>query len=283
MAMLTTIGFLIKFDSDKIIIGKFMNMDYVGLYSIGATLMLYYRNFIGSIARILRPRFAYLDGMAVREDAINLFINSTRISAILASCGAATIIIVGPSFIRIWVGKGYEELYIVLFILACAQMIDQSQTPSISLLGGFGKQGIVAMFTISDAIASIFLSIFFLNLFGLKGVALGYSLPLFITQGILRPLYICRYLKIKLTQYYKLTVTKPWALTGLCLFFVLGLKIYDIFDNWLILIVVVSLIILNYLIISFFLIFNKLERCRIIDEICKCRIFFVKIRFFSKP
>ena len=267
MATLMSFGFLLRFNSDKIIIGRFMSKDMLGIYAIAATLLLYYRNCIGAISRVLRPRFAYLDGKDEQDEARNLFLKSTKLVALVA-CGISVLLLVtGPSFIKLWVGEGFEAVYPVLCVLALAQMIDQSQTPSISLLGGMGRQGVLAVFAIAEGVIGVILAIVLVKIYAVMGVAVGLAVPMIVIQMIIRPVYVCQFLGIPLLQYYKDCLVRPWLLV--ILLFLTGQFIHpeEHIETWPMFLAFATALGLLYVLVSYRFVLNRQERIFILKKI----------------
>lgn len=269
MANLMSFGFMLRFQSDRVIIGKFISMEAVGVYAVAATLMLYYRNCVGATGRVLMPRFGYLDGRGLRTETTALFIKSTKIVAVVAAGTAGLIIAIGPCFVKLWVGGGFKAVYSVLFVLALAQMIDQSQTPSIALLSGLGKQGVLAAFAIAEGAVAVILSIILIPKYSLMGVAIGLAIPMIITQILLRPAYICRLLSIGLADYYKKCLLKTWLLVVILFLPMRLMRLEERIDSWLSFVPTATILGSVYLVATYFFVFNPKERLFLSQKIWK--------------
>jgi len=209
---LAGLGLLLVYQSDKVIIGKFINMEVVGIYSVVAIMMFYYRELSGVLARILVPRFGYLDGLGNQEQKVALFLKSSNAVTNIASGIGVVLLLVGPSFIRLWVGPGFESAYQALFVLGIAHILYESQTPSTSILAGSGKQGTIAAFAIIEGISVVILSVLLVQGYGLTGVAVAIAIPMVVIGAVTCPLYVCYAFNIKMSEYYLKCILKPWAL-----------------------------------------------------------------------
>jgi O-antigen/teichoic acid export membrane protein len=266
MALVMSFGFMLRFNSDRIIIGKYINIETVGIYGIVAALLMYYRDAVGAVSRVLMPRFGFLDGQKDTKSIERLFLDGTKIVAIIAVGAAGMLFSLGPSFIQLWVGTGFERAYSVLFVLAVAQMIDQSQTTSISLLAGSGKQGALAVFALSEGIVGVVLAIFLRN-YGLIGVSLGFAIPMIITQLFIRPIYVCRFIKIGFTYYFKTCLLGIWG-CGILIFLPVSLTHPEIYINrWSYFIVSVMLLCILYVFAVTLLVCTKVERVTIFSKL----------------
>lgn len=219
LVTLAGLGLLLVYQSDKVIIGRFINMKAVGIYSVVAIMMMYYRGVNGALVRILVPRFGYLDGLGDHKQKVALFLRSSNAIANIASGTGLLMLLVGCPFIRLWVGEGFESAYQALLVLGVAHILYQSQTPSAAFLMGLGKQGAVARFAIAEGISVVVLSILLVEEYGLTGVAAAIAIPTVAIGGVARPLYVCRTFDIRISEYYLKYVLKPW---GLMILFCLG-------------------------------------------------------------
>ncbi len=269
MAMAINLGFLVRYQSDKVVIGRFMDMRALGIYAIAASLMLYYRNAIGATSRVFYPRFAYLDGMGRHSEALSLFLRSTRMSASIASGIAAMLLVVGGSFVRLWVGSDFSEVLNPLFILTVAYLVDQSQTMTISLLGGYGKQGLLVVLGLVEGLAAVVLSIVLIQVLGLTGVAIGLAIPMVVVQALVRPFYVCRFLGITMWQYYRRCLLTSWAIAGAVCLALLPVKVDAYVDSWVKFIAVSLAIFGCYCLASYRFVLDAEERSALVKGIEK--------------
>jgi len=269
LATFTSIGATLRFGMDRIIIGRFISMEALGVYAVVATLMQYYRNSMGAATRVLRPRFGYLDGFGRLEKATDLFTQTTKFSAAAACAIALLLMTCGSAFIKLWVGTGFEAAYPVLLVLTTAHIIDQSQTVSIALLGGLGKQGILAVFAIGEGIANIVLCYILVSKFGLFGIALALAIPMVIFQAFIRPVYICRLLKISFFNYYKTCLIKPWILLTAITIAAHSIHLHLYLNTWGHLIASAGAIMLLYSIGCWIFVFDRRENFYITQKLFK--------------
>lgn len=212
LASLMSLGFMLQFQSDRIIIKYFLDSEALGTFAVAAMLMNYFRRTVSATSRVLRPRFSFLDGAADKEAIVALFLKSTRIVAIVSSGIALLCLVSGASFINLWVGEGFKGAFIPLYIMAVAHMIDQSQTPTISLLAGIGKQGVLSIFVVAEGVLCVILGGILTPRAGIVGMALAMAISLIVVQLFVRPFYVCRLLKINPIKYFVGSVLRVWLL-----------------------------------------------------------------------
>ncbi|MHC4397331.1 MAG: oligosaccharide flippase family protein [Planctomycetota bacterium] len=266
MMTLMSFGFMLRFQVDRVVIGRFMGMEALGIYAVAATLLMHFRNSVGAAARVLFPRFGYLDGKGRFDESVSLFLKSTKLVSVIACGIAGALIAIGPSFVKLWVGPGFEASYAVLLVLALAQMVDQSQTSSIALLAGHGKQGVLAVFAVAEGTAATVLAVLLVPKYGVIGVAAGLAIPMVIAQAIVRPLYVCRFISVGFVEYYRKCLLRSWILAA-AFFMPLRMLIEDSIGGWIPLILVATAVALVYLFIAYFFVFDTEER-RSISKRC---------------
>lgn len=261
LAAVMSLGFMLRFNSDRVIIGRVLDMEAVGIYGLAAALMLKYRNAIGAVSRVLQPRFGVLDGQNNKELMKDLFYRGTKTVAFVAVFIGGVLFALGPAFIQLWVGSGFEQAYPVLLVLVIAQIIDQSQTPTISLLTGSGKQGFLAGLAIAEGLSGIFLAML-LYRYGLLGIAIGFAIPMIIAQLFVRPVYVCSFLNIRLRNYFKKCLLGLWG-CGMLVFVPFRFIQPELYiDSWLSFLFAFSLLCILFLAVAGSIAFTKQERAR---------------------
>jgi len=271
LATITSLGFVLRFQSERIIVGKFMGMEYLGIFAIGSALMGHFRNTVGSATRVLRPRFGYLDGSGNYKRSVSLFLAGTEFAALVACVLALLLMTAGPAFIRLWVGEGFQQVYPVVLILAAGYMIGQSQTSCISMIGGYGKQGLLAVLALSEGTANIALAVVFVPRLGMIGMALAIVLPMVIFQGIIQPLCACRILGLNVVKYFARCLIRPWALVGLMFFVVRTADLSSLASTWPSFIAFALITAATFAAISYVFVLGPQQRSTVIGIIARLR------------
>ena len=152
---------------------------------------------------VLNPRFAALDGIGNQPKLRELFLRSLKISALLGFGICIAMILFGPKFIILWVGRDYRNAIPVLIILCCSYVFALSQNPGIILLYAINKHKYYACFTIIEGLINITLSIILVTPFGIVGVALGTMISMIIIKVFIMPVYVCKAINLGLIEYFK--------------------------------------------------------------------------------
>jgi O-antigen/teichoic acid export membrane protein len=161
LTVIATLAYSLCLDGHKLIIGKLISLEAVAIYAVVAVLMVNARAVVVTPNRVFWPRFALLDGEGNHREMNRLLFRGTQYNTILASGVILLVIIAGPSFIRLWMGEGFEAIYPILFILAVGYLIETSLVINASFLGGTGRQGAQAIFAAVEGLLGFGLSILF--------------------------------------------------------------------------------------------------------------------------
>jgi O-antigen/teichoic acid export membrane protein len=269
MVTLVSLGMTLRFDTDRAVIGRVISMEMLGTYAVVATLLMTYRNIMRATTRVLNPRFSFLDGLRDKEASITLFLRSTRFTSLLAGYISIMLVLIGPSFIRLWVGHGFEAAYRALIILAMAHLVGQSQCATYAFLNGVGKQAAMAVFTIIEGVVSVGLSIFLGARYGLTGIAVGIAIPMVIMNLFAYSLYTCNYLELKTMRYIRTCLIPPWF-TALAFIGIGKLTVpYSFSSHWPGFLVCTFLYSAFFMFISYCFLLDKNERGGIITVVRK--------------
>ncbi len=215
LTTIVTLGYSLSLQTHRLIIGKVISLEAVGVYAVAAALVERVRNFVWAPLQVSWPRFALLDGQGNRQELTQLFIRLTRYSTFLASGIILLVLVSGPPFIALWVGKSFAAAQTVLLILGVSCLIESSLIITTSLLGSTGHQKAQAAFAAVEGGLGVILSILMGWTMGLQGVVIGYAISVILIRGCICPWYVCRLLDISVVEYYINCLARPWLIIGL--------------------------------------------------------------------
>tara|TARA_R110002110_G_scaffold151388_2_gene343562 strand:- start:3120 stop:4628 length:1509 start_codon:yes stop_codon:yes gene_type:complete len=199
---LTSIGDILRFRVDVLVIGAAMTSAAAGIYNIGLVLHNMAANVVANIVGGTQPLFAGY----YAEDRIDLIREKllliTRFSTALCCMASGTLIMLAPSFIDIWVGPDFTGAVWPLIILAIVMPLGLSQNAAVQVLYAIAKHRYNAYLTICEAVANVLLSVLLVQYFGLIGIALGTAIPIFVTKTVFLPRYVCTNIDLSIVSYF---------------------------------------------------------------------------------
>jgi O-antigen/teichoic acid export membrane protein len=249
--LLNHIGAKIIFGADAVIIGMFMQPSAITFYAIPGTLINMLKNLVSSSTRVMSPLFSTLEAYDEMEKAKIVFTNATKLSCIIGL--PVGIVFMGKNFISLWMGKSYGEgSGLVLMILTIGTLLTICEHMIDSVLFGMSRHHTIAWLRVIEATAKIVLCIFFIETWGIVGVALGGALAHIVFAGIIIPLVACKSLSQLIFLPFVSSI--PFALCCYLLNLYLPAKNLAIFFLW------IALIIPIFFVSAWFVVFTKPER-----------------------
>jgi O-antigen/teichoic acid export membrane protein len=194
--------------SDTTIIGLMLGASSVALYALPLQLMEYSRATVGGFTNVLLPR---LTALTTRGDIASLreaYLSATRVACFLTAWLAATLMMIGPSFLNRWVGDDFggpaEWVLIFLAVAAFGQVLS-THGP----LGFYQAMHLVAFpakVLMFEAVVHLALSIWMARQFGITGVAIATALPSLFISAVVLPRYLCRHLELPVRRFLAASV-----------------------------------------------------------------------------
>lgn len=200
--VIISIAAVLRLNVAPVLIGKVMGFEAVSLYAIAAILTRYFSSAILSAVRVLRPRFAVLDGSGQDERFRKTLLRATTLCGALAFGGAATLILFGRGLIHLWVGVEFTEAAPVLWVLAGAFAFDLAQTPAVHVLYAVDRIRLLAAMYMGEAVANLGLSLLLVQYYGIIGVAVGMAIPCIAVRLLILPLLLRRAVPGVMAAYY---------------------------------------------------------------------------------
>ncbi len=205
----------LRFKTDSMVIGTFVSSAAITYFTIGSRLVDYAGEVVGSMAQVFIPMSSKSDATGDLAGLRKIFIAGNRACALIIFPMAAILIILGKSVIEAWMGARYVAVsYPVLLVLVIPSTLMWAQTASGQVLLGMAKHKTLAVVTLLEGSANLFLSILLVKRFGILGDAVGTAIPLACTTLFFLPRHLCRVLKLGIGIYLSQAFLLPLALCG---------------------------------------------------------------------
>jgi O-antigen/teichoic acid export membrane protein len=205
----------LRFRTDAIVIGTFVSSAAITYFTIGSRLVDYAGEVVGGLAQVFVPMSSQSDATGDLEGLRKILVAGNRACALIIFPMAAVLIILGKSVIEAWVGPRYVATsYPVLLMLLIPTTLALAQGASGRILYGMAKHKTLAVVTLMEGCANLFLSIFLVRRFGIMGDAVGTAIPLACTTLFFMPRHLCRVLKLRVVIYLRQAFLLPLMLCG---------------------------------------------------------------------
>lgn len=209
--LLGNAGQFLRESTDSIVIGRMLGAALITPFAVAARFVDYFRPVIRGMVSPLLPRIAELDGQNRHDHVQELFLQMTRISALVSLSVGALILLDGRNLLLYWVGRQYVSSYPVLVLLTIGTVVSLAQLGAAPALVAVGRHRVYGVWTLMEGIANLILSVYWARKYGIVGVALGTAVPLLAVKLIVQPWYVARVLKFSLWQYAREALARPLA------------------------------------------------------------------------
>jgi O-antigen/teichoic acid export membrane protein len=204
----------LRFKTDAMVIGTFLSAAAITYFTIGSRLVDYAGEVVSGLAQVFVPMSSQSDATGDLAGLRKIFVAGNRACALIIFPMAAILIILGKSVIEAWVGRRYVATsYPVLLVLVIPSTLLWAQSASGRVLFGMARHKTLAIVTLLEGSANLFLSILLVRRFGILGDAAGTAIPLTCTALLFLPRHLCRVLKLRVVVYLREAFLMP---LGLC-------------------------------------------------------------------
>jgi O-antigen/teichoic acid export membrane protein len=209
LTMIIKVSNQLRFYVDAFVVGALLSTSAVTHYSIASRLALSYRDLMIAVFGALSPVFSRMLGRRKHGQIEGVFTFATTLSSALGCFIACGMILYGREFIQLWMGRSYVDAYWPLVFLAVAIFLETSQLPAVSYMYGVSRHRFLAYTTLFEGCANLALSLYLGRVHGLKGVALGTLIPMFLMWFFVEPIYVCVRMGISKRVFYFRAFLRP--------------------------------------------------------------------------
>ncbi len=186
---------------DKVIVGIFLPISQVTIYSIGVTVVLLLWRIPAMVTSALTPASSELDALDRSEAIQTLVRRGMKYTSVL---GAAIFLVSGvlaEPLIRIWMGEGYEQSARVLQILLVGFSMLVVIAPNSQVMVGIGRPYINTIYALAQIALNLTLGPLLVWKYGIYGAAYGAS-SAFTIGGAVFIVHSCRIFGIPLRSLF---------------------------------------------------------------------------------
>ena len=199
----------LRFQTDAAVIGIFLSASAITHYAIGSRLVDYSSGFVDNMGDIFLPMSSHFDATGEKGQLRKILVLGNRACALVMFPICVTLLALGKSVISVWVGPKYLSSYLILVLLLLPRTLLRAQAASTRILFGMAHHRLLAWVTLTEGCANLALSVVLVHYYGIVGVAVGTTIPLFCTTIFFLPLHLCRLLEIRIRSFLKEAYVLP--------------------------------------------------------------------------
>ena len=210
----------IRSSASSVIIGLFMPLAALSPYSLAVGLAGYFDQMIGPIGTVFFPAATRLDALGDTGGLRRMYLTGSRLLMLLAISGSLIASTWAEDFFRLWVGQRfvaggeYTSVAVLFRILIAASVITAGQRIGSQVLFGARRLRSLGLIVVFESLSNLALTAAVARPFGLTGVALSALATVFVFQGIVYPVVLCRMLGITARTYLRDVYLRPCVTGG---------------------------------------------------------------------
>jgi O-antigen/teichoic acid export membrane protein len=203
----------IVFYTDNLVVGAFLSVGAVAIYSIAGSLAMYSGQVALAMGSTFIPMASSLDAAGRSKDLQKLLLRGTQASLGLMLPVGLTLLLRGKTFIALWMGSQFPQTSgVILQILLISQFFTIANATAGQIAYGIDKHKTVATWSAVEAVFNLGLSIVLVKTIGIYGVAWGTS----ISQAIIHLIFWPRYVRKQLGVPTQRFLWEGWIKITLC-------------------------------------------------------------------
>ncbi len=203
----------IVFYTDNLVVGAFLSVSAVTLYSIAGSLAMYSGQVSTAMGSTFIPMASNLEARGQEKDLQRLLLRGTQAALGLMLPIGITLLVRGKTFIGLWMGPQYSQTSgTILQILLISQFFTIANATAGQVAYGIDRHKSVATWAAIEAVFNLTLSIILVKTIGLYGVAWGTSISMVIIHMIFWPRYVKKEIGVPVRSY----LWQGWTKITLC-------------------------------------------------------------------
>ena len=203
-SLMIVAAWIVVFQTDNIVIGRFLSMEAIALVAVPAAIVTQLRNSINAIAVPIVPTISHIEAEQDESQVMAIYHKSTRYLYYLCGFICICLLVYGAPFILLWVGEDFRESIKILHILVVPACIYLPQMVANSVLFGVSRHKILLYIISAEGLSNIVLSVILVQSMGIVGVALGTAIPQILIYLFIYPLVFHRAMNADVSQFYQI-------------------------------------------------------------------------------
>ncbi|MBE6992489.1 MAG: hypothetical protein E7430_07915 [Ruminococcaceae bacterium] len=211
LIFLTSIAAQINGNLDNVVVGALVGPEAVAVYSMGLLIFGMFENLSTAISGVMLPMVTNIlkepDGITRVQGTI---VKAGRIQFVLLGAAVVGFLIIGKQFIGLWLGNGYEDVYIISIILMVPALFELCVNVSLSVLRAKNMLSFRTIILIATTALNAIVTVVGVSKYGYLAAAIGTALSFIIGSLIIMNIYYNRKLSFKMLRIYKEIFSGIW-------------------------------------------------------------------------
>lgn len=263
LMFLTSICAQVNTNLDNVIIGAVKGPYLVTIYSMGLMIFSMYQSLSTSVSGVMLPTMTnILNGEDAKNKTIKMVVKVGRVQFLLLGATIIGFVCLGRDFIQLWLGKGFEDVYIITLLLMCPSLFELCVNVCLSILRAKNMLGFRTVVLTLTTLLNAIVTYFMVKEWSYIGAAVGTGLSFIIGSLIIMNIYYSKKLGLPMLKIYLKIIDRIW----ICML-ISGLAIYlssmALSGGWIYFIINVLIFCFVYIVTLWFIGLTKEEKLSI--------------------
>lgn len=211
LMFLTSICAQVNNNLDNIIIGATKGPSLVTVYSIGLLIFSMYENLSTAISGVMLPTVTnILNGKDAKNNMIKTIIKVGRVQFLLLGASIIGFACLGRDFIQLWLGDGFDDVYIISLLLMCPALFELCVNVCLSILRAKRMLGFRTFVLFSTTAMNAIITYFIVKYWSYIGAAIGTGFSFITGSIIVMNIYYYKKLGLPMIKIYSKILGKLW-------------------------------------------------------------------------
>lgn len=203
MLFLTTIAAQINNNLDNVVIGAIQGSAFVAVYSMGLLIFSMFEQLSTSVSGVMLPTVTDIlnkdDGHSRIQSTI---VSIGRIQFMLLGGVFAGFVVLGKQFISLWLGEGFEDVYVIALILMGPALLELCVNVCLSVLRAKNMLGFRTGVLFSVTVLNAVITVVGVKFFGYYAAAVGTAVSFIIGSLVVMNIYYYKKLSFNMFKIY---------------------------------------------------------------------------------
>ena len=200
---------------DQFILGRYVNLNMVGVYSVALIFATMFQNIGGLLPGVSVPRLTRLVTMQIDKKTITeVCAKYGRFQYIILMLFVTGFVIYGRQFFGCWT-KEYDNTYlwVITLLIALPQIIEFIETPIFYIMKAEEKQAGRSIILVVMAVLNVIMSLIFIKYTPVYGCAIGTCISFTLGNCVLINIYYHIVLHVNIFHFYHILIRKLFPTT----------------------------------------------------------------------
>ena len=195
---------------DNVVIGAFRGTAFVTIYSFGITIFSAYQQISTAISGVMLPTVTRALKSDNSDSIVKLIIKVGRIQLILLGAIVTAFLVIGKTFIFLWLGHGFEDVYYIALILMIPALFELCMNVCLAVLRAKNMLGFRTVIITCTTILNLIITVIGVKVWSYYAAALGTAVSLIIGSIIIMSIYYRKKLGFHILSIYHSIFKRIW-------------------------------------------------------------------------